>query len=168
MSLKHIVISGIILITFMGILFTDTNKCMRVNTSPKQEINKSVNNPAYCNKDSSIAVNAPNLKLPGKSMVCRVTAANLRSKTNFQGKSLVGLLTKYGNICAVELGKIPMWSKITVNGKTYTAVDTMSRRSVKKHHRMRDIDACVDIYHNVPTRQLRRKDLGVKKVTVTK
>lgn len=158
---------------------------MRINTSPKQEINKSVNNPAYCNKDSSIAVNAPNLKLPNKIvktelivrqihglaskiMVCRVTAANLRSKTNFQGKSLVGLLAKYGNICAVELGKIPMWSKITVNGKTYTAVDTMSRRSVKKHHRMRDIDACVDIYHNVPTRQLRRKDLGVKKVTVTK
>ncbi len=99
-------------------------------------------------------------------MVCRVTNANLRSKVNYQGKSLRGLLAKYGKICAVDHKKIPLWSKLTINGVTYTAVDKMARKSVRKHKARYKVESCVDIYRDIPTKQLRKHDMGVKRVKV--
>lgn len=113
--------------------------------------------------------NTKNCMLPynmGKTIVCRVTNANLRSKVNYQGVSLRSLIKKFGKICAVDHKKIPLWSKVTINGVEYTAVDKMSRKSVRKHKARYKVESCVDIYRDIPTKQLRKHDMGIKKVVV--
>ena len=110
-----------------------------------------------------------------KTYTARITAANYRSRINCQGKNLRKLAARYGNICAVEQGTIPLYSKVYIPAvnKTYTAVDYMPRESTNKHRRRANkrgitIELCLDRYKDVPTKKLKHYDLDITKVRAIK
>lgn len=110
-----------------------------------------------------------------KTYTARITAANYRSRINCQGKNLRKLAARYGNICAVEQGTIPLYSKVYIPAinKTYTAVDYMPRKSTNKHRRRANkrgitIELCLDRYKDVPTKKLKHYDLDITEVRAIK
>lgn len=99
----------------------------------------------------------------------RITACNYRSRVNHLGQRL----PRDKRICAVERGKLPQGSTVYIPAidKSFRVFDRMHQPSVNLHKRLArkrgiHIDTVIDLYWNVPAKQLNKKDLGYKKIKV--